>query len=421
MHKNIKMILPLAPSFTKKRWVYKLADLGLDPLKIIDDEGREYDKDSGRVGNLVAPNIIVSEEIEKSDIRKYALFDSYAQVHKYCVWIRNTGKIPHLYELCPYFTKLHFDIDVSKKDVEEDVDFSQVETTRDEKILLPFLKYIESVFAKLYPLNYSEGGFVDNMLVFEAHRQNEKISYHIVVDGFHVPCHESWLFYKEVTDSMSRDGLEIPAKYADFSVYKKNQNFRLFGSNKSSMRGSAGIKQIYKGADLELSPGKVFSATRMMESSFGNEPYNKELLMLRVLERSLISHTMGTVRLTLNKTSASDKNRQAAMGREDQTYSRTITLKDENVKRIMEVFERSSFFKTETGEPAFEFDKVAPGDLVCVKRIRKSFCSICERTHEGQNSWLERDILGNVHFVCRRAQEARIKGGYSRYIGNCSY
>jgi hypothetical protein len=414
------MILPLVPSFLKKRWVNKLSDLGLGLLKIIDDDGREYDKESGKVGNLLAPNIIVAEETEGSESRKFALFESYAQVHRYCASIRTRGKFPHLYEVCPYFTKLHFDIDIREKDVEE-MSFKDLEESKDTLILLPFLQSIESVFANLFPLNYQPETFIDNILVFEAHRLGDKISFHIVIDGFHLPCHESFLFTKEVIDTMNDRGMTFASKFADLSVYKKNQNFRMFGSNKATMNGSTGLKQYYKGPDVELAPGRIFSGKRMIESSFGKEAYQPSLVSLRILERSLISHTMGTVRLTLHKNNASEKNRIFATEKVSGFQSQAITIEDETLNLIVDMFYQTPLSKTEGGEKAFVFDKILPGDIICMKRVGESFCNICKRTHSGDNSWLAKDSTGNVFFICRRAQDSKNPGGCRTYIGYCGH
>jgi len=418
------MILPLQNPVSRKRWTYKLADLGLDPLKFNDDEGRDYDKESGKVGNLVAPNIIVSAETEGMSARKYALFDSYVQVYNYCMWLRTNNQIPHLYEVCPYFSKIHFDLDITGNDA-TDFDFEELElkNNRYYVILRPYLQSIERVFAKLFPLNYDPVSFFTNLLVFEAHRPGEKISFHIVVDGFYLPCHESWLFYKEVVDDLVHEGMVLQSGFADFSVYKKNQSFRMFGSNKGTMRtATAGIKQIYNGPDLELSPGKVFSRKGMVDSCFKNESIqDPKLVNLRVLERSLISNTIGNIRLTLNSSKASNSNRKIAMERVGQRALSEVTISDEGLKTVLEIFFRSSLSNTKTGERAFGFEKVIPGDIICLKRLRGSYCSICERTHDSENSWLTLSPTGDIYFVCRRAHEKRDGGGHRMYVGNVNH
>lgn len=412
------MIIKPPESFLRKRWVYKLADLNLDPLKFTDDEGKDYDKESGKVGNLVAPNIIVSEETAGKTGRKYALFESYAQVYQYCKWIRNSGSFPHLYELCPYFMKLHFDIDIKEDNLEE-YGHTLDELNGDVKyylILRPYLQACVKVFEKLFPLNFNEQILVDNLLVFEAHR-SDKISFHIVIDGFYLPCHECWLFYKEVVDHLVHEGMVFQSQMADFSVYKKNQAFRMFGSNKCSMSGSQGLKKIYDGPEIEISPKNVFSRTRMINTSFAHEPFKPELLNLRVLERSLLSHTLGSVRLTLSQTKTNPANFVKVMDRAGLRPEYNNPLDDNQVKTLLDVFFRSEASKTPTGERAFALQKVTNEGLVCMKRTRESFCKVCEKTHENENSFLFSSPTGDVFYVCRRAQESK-KGGSKIYVGN---
>lgn len=417
------MILPLSTPFSRKRWTYKLSELGLDPFKFPDDESKEYNKDSEKVGNLVAPNIIVSEELQTGFGRKYALFENYVQVYHLCNWFRNKGDQPHLYEICPYYMKIHFDIDVKKDDLENNgIDIQTLEgDLKYYFILRHYLKSIRKVFAKLFPLNYDEESFHHNILVFEAHR-NDKISFHIIVDGFYLPCHECFVFFQEVVDDIKNEGMVLQAGFADSSVYKKNQAFRMFGSNKATMKGITGTKRIYNGPELDIGDEKTFSRESMVQSSFKNEPCDPELVNIRILERSLLSHTMGGVRLTLIKDKVAKKNQSSLYSGPDfNSSSAHLELSDDTVKSIMETFYRSPYSKTETGERAFVFEKVTKQGLVCVRRLKPGFCKICERTHESENSWLVGNITGDVDFICRRAQESKMKGGIKINVGNYVY
>ena len=412
------MILPPNNAVDRKRWVYKIADLKLDPFKFPDEESKEYSKDSDKVGNLVTPNIIVSEELDKGFGRKYSLFDNYVQVYHLCNLIRKKGFQPHLYEICPYYMKIHFDIDIKEDDLESK-SMTMQDLEGDVKyhlILRPFLTTIHKVFGRLFPLNYDPDEFHKTLLVFEAHRF-DKISFHIVVDDFYLSCYECYIFYKEVTDELQREGMVMQSEWADPSVYKKNQAFRLFGSNKATMRGKEGTKNIYNGPELSVE-GHVFSRDCMIQSSFKNETYNPSLVNLRILERSLLSHTLGSVRLTMNKDKISKKNQQTlAVSQNPKEYCE-VELSDDTMKSIMETFNKSPLSKTETGEPAFAFEKVTKQGLIYIKRVRKSFCKICERTHDNENSWLTGNLTGDVYLFCRRAQEAKIRGGIKIYVGN---
>lgn len=410
------MIRTPPEGFTKKRWVYKLQDLKLEPLKFPDEEGRVYDGGS-KVGNLEAPKIIISEEDEERESRKYALFDNYVQVFEYCRCLRKQGNIPHLYEICPYFMKLHFDIDVGKNDNAETFELFNGDN-KYKMLLAPFLESVEETFKTLFPINYVEGEFIKNLLVFEAHR-SDKISFHIIVDGFYLPCHECWLFYKEVVDHMISKGREVQSGFIDHSVYKKNQSFRLYGSNKAKLGKRDGIKEIYRGPTVKVN-GKEFNKDIMVTSCFNDESYTDDLLKLRLLERSLLTNVVCCVRLSLQKNKTKTDNLRKIEPRDNDLVN--VNLDDKELNKTLEIFFNNPISKTETGDPAFEFDKfVSRGGFICLRRLKQSHCKVCERKHEGDNPFLYITPTGDVNYVCRRAQELKVKGGSKFYIGNVTF
>lgn len=409
------MIRAPQEGFLKKRWVYKLQDLKLDPLKFPDEEARLYD-DSVKVGNLEAPKIILSEEDEVRESRKYSLFDNYVQVFEYCRYVRKQGSVPHLYEICPYFMKIHFDIDIGKEDRSDA--FELFDGNNKYTLLLkPILESAEMVFKNLFPTNYDPEEFVNNILVFEAHRSN-KISFHVVIDRFYLPCHECWLFYKEVVDHLNDTGREMQASVIDPSVYKKNQSFRLYGSNKAKLKTREGIKEMYGGPELIINEeGKRFSKDTMINSSFVNEDFSRDMLNLRMLERSLLSNVLCSVRLSLQKQKTNGGNLKKIEPREHNAT--TININDDELKRTLEIFFNSPISKTKTGDNAFVFDKyISRGGVICLRRTKENHCRICERDHDGENPFLYITSTGDVNYVCRRAQESKMKGGSSMYLGN---
>lgn len=418
------MIRKPQESFLRKRWVYKLAELKLDPLKISDDAALKCSDDEAKVGNLVAPNIILSEELVGSGGRRYALFDNYVQVYRLCEHVRSNGDIPHLYEICPYFMKIHFDIDV-KRDFFVDTEISENEidsmfrVSGDDKkyfyILRPFLRSIEAVFERFFPDKFNKETIIKDLLVFEAHRP-DKISFHIVLDGFYLSCHDCWFFYRAVVEDMVLGGNVLQSQMADFSVYKKNQSFRLFGSNKSTMSSPReGIKRIYNGPSLDVGGNRTFSKESMISSSFRNEPRDERLVNLRILERSLLSHTMGSTRLSIAQTVAKEMN---AKTRTTEKQEENVIMDEGEIAKILNVFFNSAVSKTDSGERSFRFLKyVNRGGLICLNRTKENYCRSCDKRHEAENAFLFCTPTGDVNFVCRRAQESR-KGGSCLYIGN---
>ncbi|MEB3208774.1 MAG: hypothetical protein VKK63_07640, partial [Synechococcus sp.] len=282
-----------------KRWKFKLKELELGPFKFSDEVGKEYDQGANSEGvyEREIPNLIVAEEVP-GGARKFALFKHYMEVYRYSKWIRETtGEPSHLYEICPYYMKIHFDIDVGRERVLEYFDSPDKifeGEFRYHFILKPFLERILDVFEESFPQDFREEEVFKNLLVFEAHRE-DKISFHVVVDGYYLSCHDCFIFAKKTIEKLNT-GAEFAGSMADFSVYKKNQSFRLMGSNKLDM-GRRAIKEIYSGPSLVIR-GREFSRQGMIESSFGDEPIKQELIVPRIFPRGILSHTLGCHRLS---------------------------------------------------------------------------------------------------------------------------
>jgi len=376
------------------RWKYKLKDLDLPPLKLA--EGGDS------VFNLEMPGVIVGEELE-TGTRKFTLFPNYIELYKYSKWVyTNTGLPPNLYETCPYFMKIHFDIDLGRDLIPSpeqalkifDGDF------RYNHILKPYLASILSVFSETFP---SERGVLENLLVFEGHRE-DKISFHIVVDGYYLPCHECQEFSRLVVESVRRHN-EFVSELADFSVYKKNQSFRLLMSSKRGKK--AGAKKIYEGPPLVL-PCGTFSRQSMIDSSFGEEAFSPEMLIPRVLPRSLISFTLGCTRLSMK------------IPEPPREKLPPVSLQQDEIDHILDNFSKKSISQTSDGRQAFKFTGVAGGGgILCLQREFKNLCGVCDREHESSDPFLTVSPNGDVFFHCRRAKDLNIPSRI--YICNCRF
>lgn len=412
------MIVHPKRPFLTKRWVYRLSKLELEPFKFPDEESKNYEGDTPNVGNLVAPNIIVSEEIAGKDCRRYALFENYVQVFRFCEHLRSEGQIPHLYEISPYFMKLHFDIDIKLGNGDQPENEMFEGQNRYYYVLRPCLESIDEVFSKLFPAYYDPEEIINNLLVFEAHRQ-DKISFHVVVDGYYLPCHENYIFFREVVENMAARGYVSQSAAVDFSVYKKNQSFRMFGSNKATMKTKEGVKQVYNGPPLEMGPGRIFSREGILQSCFRNETVvDDRLRNLRILERSLLSNTLGNVRLTPPHSVKKQRLRDVGFSSNPRD---NVSMTDEDIKSILTTFSDHPSSKTEDGSRAFSFTKfVSRGGFLCLKRIKSSHCAVCDKDHGGENAFLYCSPTGDIKFVCRRAQESK-KGGTPIYVGRLDH
>jgi hypothetical protein len=422
------MIRKPKETFMNKRWKFKLKDLELGPFKFSDEISEGYDQATNSEGvyELEIPNILVAEEIP-GGARKFALFKHYMEVFRYSKWIRETtGEPSHLYEVCPYYMKIHFDLDVGKDKVLEFFDDPERVfggEFRYHHILKPFLEGIMDVFEDSFPqefrkefgTNLGEGEIFKNLLVFEAHRP-DKISFHIVLDGYYLSCHDCFLFFRKTVERL-RSGAEFAGSLADFSVYKKNQSFRLMGSNKLDM-GKRAIKEIYSGPPLVIR-GREFSRQTMVESSFDGEQIKSDMIVPRVFPRSLLSHTLGCTRLSFPSSKPTNtgpgENLKKYMSEQFEAPVERGHTEDELVS-VLKFFLQTDHARAADSSPAFGLLKESRG-IICLRRLKKSYCRVCEREHEGDNPFLTTSPTGDVYYHCRRAQESR-KGGCRVYIGN---
>lgn len=401
-----------------KRWKFKLRELELGAFKFADEVGKEYDQGANSEGvyELEVPNLIVAEEVP-GGARKFSLFKHHMEVYRYSKWVRETtGEPSHLYELCPYYMKIHFDIDVGRDrvlDFFDDPDKIFGGEFRFHFILKPFLERILDVFEESFPGDFREEEVFKNLLVFEAHRP-DKISFHVVVDGYYLSCHDCFIFAKKTVEKL-KSGAEFAGSMADFSVYKKNQSFRLMGSNKLGM-GKRAIKEIYAGPSLMVRD-REFSRQSMVDSSFAGESIKRDLIVPRIFPRGILSHTLGCIRLyyPASKAGGPGENlRKYVIDQFSVPEERGYT--EEELAAILNFFFGTEHSRASDSSRAFGLAKESRG-IICLRRLKKNYCRICEREHDGENPFLTTSPTGDVYYHCRRARESK-RGGFRLYLGN---
>lgn len=397
-----------------RRWFGKLLDLKLEPFKI---KGSEEDGEE-IVYNIPPPKLVIGEE-QDNGRRVFTIFDSHVDLFKYIREIQSRKEIPHLYELCPYFMKLHFDVDLSMDGIEKlSLTPEQVfedSTFKYDHILKPILNSIIDTFEDLF-----RGKMLrNNILVFEAHRIGEKISFHIVIDKYYVSWKDCKYFYEKVKSHLQRCGFGFQASVIDSSVYKKNQNFRTMFSNKLLKRD--GIKLIYSGPDMILNRGIKFSRQLMIDSSLSKNDTPSEvttdILDFRVFSRSLLTNLISCTRLEMEYSKTEILNTVSQSNSRNSSGSPKSRVNEGDLEKMLKVFFSHPVSKTEKGETAFEYYCVVE-QFVLVKRLKKKECEICKKTHDHEHAYILHDSTGQVFFICRRAQESKLKDGIKMYIGN---
>lgn len=397
-----------------RRWVGKLADLKLDPFKIKDseEEGEEI------VYNIPPPKIVVGEE-QDTGRRMFSLFESHVELFKYIREIQSRKDIPHLYEICPYFMKIHFDVDLSLDGIEK-LNLTPQQVFEDpnfkyEHILKPILNSLIETFETLFKGKVLR----NNILVFEAHRKGEKISFHIVVDKYYLSWKDCRYFYEKVKSHLQCQGFGFQASVVDSSVYKKNQNFRTMFSNKLSKKD--GIKLVYSGPDMLLNRGLKLSQQLMTNSSLSRNDtvgdITTDILEFRIFSRSLLTNLVSCTRLEMEYSKTEILNTVFQSNTRNSNGSPKTRVNDGDLEKMLKVFFSHPVSKTEKGETAFEYYCVVE-QFVLVKRLKKKDCEICKKVHDHEHAYILHDSTGQVFFICRRAQESKLKDGIKMYIGS---
>lgn len=199
------------------------------------------------------------------------------------------------------------------------------------------------------------------ILVFSSNGE-DKISYHIVIDCI-VPSKEK---AKQFTINILTRVNHDYNKYVDLSVYKKNQSFRTYGSYKLGT-------DRYKKFVPSLSTERI------------SDQY-------KIFKLSLLSHR----------------------GRNTIDYDLELSItKNPLLGKIdegIDAFINNAICESEGVEELAYTYSVAPsqsiGKAVHYKRIRPSYCSYCDRTHDGDNIEILLRANGKCFVKCFR------NGGY---------
>jgi hypothetical protein len=195
----------------------------------------------------------------------------------------------------------------------------------------------------------------------------KKHSYHVILDNWCVANHlENKALFKEVFD-------DIPEQYRgalDCSMYKSNQQFRMYNSHK-----------------FESPRVKVFNDD-LSTWTTPVEPVNDKHQMLLRIAGSMVLNTASCCFLP------------SFIKVTEKTYDKTDSsnLNKESAKLVMEMFR--SEFKNANAFTYESFD----GCFINLKRNRASMCYVCNRVHQSENPYIL--VVGqsrSIFFDCRRA------------------
>jgi len=266
-----------------KKWYYG--------LKKSDDEYKSNLLDEYKLSDVTKHLIVCLEpdklpgEYEPARTKKgklhryFTLFDSYLDFYMYMLKFpiedRNffeviLGSLPQ---------KPHFDIDISKEDVDENDDIKLIGNVLYQAVIQCSIELLEELSIKV--------NIETDILLYFSHGIDKR-SYHIIINN---RCHdgndEAKAFYNTVVDkvrqmlsSKNTEYLKY-VKFIDPAVYSVKQQFRIMGCQKYGSNRPKRFLEKFKYNDIEY--------THQYIEEFRNE----EMKKLAVLYESLVSFVSG--------------------------------------------------------------------------------------------------------------------------------
>lgn len=253
----------------------------------------------------------------------------------------------NMYEIIPgnKYQKIHFDIDVKKEDLNN---FNEVEFF--DSIIEGIIKYIK------VDLDLSK-----DIMIFTSHSSYKK-SYHIVIDNY---CLRNNIETKQFVRLILNDFPRLMS-YVDNVIYTINRQFRLLGSSKIDTHR---IKVL-------LPEWKYKNQTIVYKNKSDDES---------VFINSLVSNTNNCKLLDLFEEINETK------------ISKSEVKIDYDI--LTEI--KKMFIKTFNCEIFFDIESYKDG-LIIARRLKPSFCNICERVHQHENPYFVVNKNGDVLYSCRR-------------------
>lgn len=206
----------------------------------------------------------------------------------------------------------------------------------------------------------------EDIMVFNSHG-SKKHSFHVVIDRYHVTnCNENMAFCIMASEYVSPE-LRVAI---DLCVYKKSQQFRLYGSQKY---GSGRVK-------------KLDDCSEWIPDEDDEEGENAEgINFLKRLRASLITH-VGTCKIMKV---ASEPTKEFAGQPRDYSEDEMKQINDALELRYPGVFSYNCENKSSLG----------------YKRNKSAHCNICKRVHDNQNVTLSINKTGDIRLFCYQSNK----------------
>lgn len=183
------------------------------------------------------------------------------------------------------------------------------------------------------------------------------------------------------------------SKIMDRAVYSKTQQFRLLGCEKFKSGRPKTFNTQWQYFD------KTVTYSYVEEILSPNHEY-----MLQ-LEASLLSNTNSCNILP----SFADGSETNDFFKKSRKYERQDDINPKVAKQAVRMLAEKGGITVDNRRFPYKFDRIV-GALVLLRRLKPSWCSMCERTHEHENPFLVitgEGQLKNIYFHCRRASPGK--------------
>lgn len=300
-------------------------------------------------------NILVAKDDPKAK-KMFSVFPNPLFLYEYQLSLKPSDR--NMYEIIPGNKpqKVHFDIDIHK----EDESFFNEQELFDD--IIDGLKKYTKLDLKLEK----------DIMIFTSHGKDKK-SYHIILDNYFLRnYHETKQLIKLILCDFSKLN-----RFVDTKIYTSNRQFRLFGSCK-----------------LETSRFKVLLSEWKYKNKKVTYHCNDEV---KIFLNSLVTNVNDSIFLDIFEET------QKVIPKQEDTNN---WIKDgyDVLSDITEMYT-----KTFGPDVPFSFGCYDSG-LITTRRIKPSFCDICNRIHEHENPYFLVKSNGDVCYSCRRT-DSHVKIG----------
>jgi len=375
-----------------KKWYYGLKQSNEDEYKLhLLDEFKLSDVAKHLIVCLKPNKLPGQHELFRTKENKFhhlfTLFDSYLDFYLYMLKFPIEDRNFYEVILGDLPQKPHFDIDISKKDVDDDENIEYIGNILYQAVIQCSIETLEELSVKV--------NIEKDILIYISHG-NDKRSYHIIINN---KCHdgneEARAFYNTVVNKVNDIfTIKYPeylkyVKFIDRAVYSKKQQFRIMGCQKYGSDRPKRFIEKFRYNNIEY--------THKYIEEFKNDDMKK----LAILYESLISFISGCSYI-----------QSLVKPKIYHNYNTNTRLDDITINRCMKML------KEKMNYCPFSISSVDEEiGTIYLKREAPSHCPICRKREPHES----RDPLiyiskGGVYWNCLRHD----KGLPNLYLGDLS-